>query len=272
MKKEVPVIEFRGVSKRFGKKTVLDDISLEIRTGELFAIIGRSGSGKSTLMKIFLGIHQPNKGKVFFEGKDITKRPGALKTLVGLTTQENSFYEKLSVYENMMYYGNLFGVNLPRKAMREAILSILKDVELDHELKTLAGNLSGGMKRRLDFAISMIHDPRILILDEPTTGLDPILVEQFWKIIRNVAKSGKTIIVISHIFPELEANCDRACILHKGKIKRIVEIKEDTELFGIFRQEAGEAKREGSAGRTEERVMSAGIAGKATIKREARKK
>lgn len=241
MRKEVPVIEFRGVSKRFGRKTVLDDISLSIRQGELFAIIGRSGSGKSTLMKIFLGIHKPNKGHVLFEGKDITDRSNGLKTLVGLTTQENSFYDKLSVYENMVYYGNLFGVNLPRKAMKEAILSILKDVELDHDLKTLAGNLSGGMKRRLDFAISMIHDPKILILDEPTTGLDPILVEQFWKIIKRVAKKGKTILVISHIFPELEANCNRACILHKGKIKKIVEIKEGTSLSEIFRKEAGEA-------------------------------
>jgi ABC-2 type transport system ATP-binding protein len=231
------------VSKRFGKKTVLDNIDLSIRTGELFAIIGRSGSGKSTMMKIFLGIHKPDKGKVLFDGRDITENPEGLKTLVGLTTQENSFYDKLSVYENMRYYGNLFGVNLPRKAMRESILSILKDVELDHELKTLAGNLSGGMKRRLDFAISMIHNPRILILDEPTTGLDPILVQQFWKIIRSVAKKGKTVIVISHIFPELEANCGRACILHKGRIAKVVDIKKGTDLFRIFSQVAsGDAK------------------------------
>jgi ABC-2 type transport system ATP-binding protein len=242
MKKEVPVIEFRGVSKRFGKKTVLDDINLSIREGELFAIIGRSGSGKSTLMKIFLGIYKPDRGKVLFEGKDITRRPGELRKLVGLTTQENSFYDKLSVYENMRYYGNLFGVELPRKIMRAEILSILKEVELDQELKTMGGNLSGGMKRRLDFAISMIHDPKILILDEPTTGLDPILVQQFWKIIRRVAKKGKTILVISHIFPELEENCGRACILDRGRIKKVVNINKGTDLFRIFSQVAGGAK------------------------------
>lgn len=246
MKKEVPIIEFRGVSKRFGKKTVLDDINLSIREGELFSIIGRSGSGKSTLMKVFLGIHRPNKGRVFFEGKDITRKHDQLRTLIGLTTQENSFYDRLSVFENMKYYGNLFGVNLPRRAMKEEIIRILKDVELDKELKTLGKDLSGGMKRRLDFAISLMHDPKILILDEPTTGLDPILVEQFWKVVKRVAKKGKTIVVISHIFPELEANCDRACILHRGKIKKIVDINEGTDLSKIFSKEAGEAESTGN--------------------------
>ncbi len=239
IKKEVPVIEFRGVSKRFGKKRVLEDISLAIRQGEILAVIGRSGSGKSTLMKIFLGIYRPDRGRVFYDGQDITGKPGELKTLVGLTTQENSFYDRLTVYENMVYYGNLFGVYLPPKGMKEAIFSILNDVELDREAGSIAGNLSGGMKRRLDFAISMIHDPKVLILDEPTTGLDPILVEQFWSIIRKVAKKGKTIIVISHIFPEIEANCHRACILNKGRIGRIVNIKEGIELSKIFGREAG---------------------------------
>jgi ABC-2 type transport system ATP-binding protein len=242
MAKKSVIIEFKGVSKRFGKKKVLEDINLKIDEGEIFAIIGRSGSGKSTLMRIFLGIYRPDAGRVLFEGRDITRNPRQLRTLVGLTTQENSFYDKLSVYENLVYYGNLYSIGLGRRALRQRIHEILKSVELDNDLKTLAGNLSGGMKRRLDFAISLIHDPKILVLDEPTTGLDPILVKQFWRIIRAVAERGKTILVISHVFPEIVENCDRACILHKGRIKKVVEITKGIELFKIFLEEAGEGR------------------------------
>jgi len=240
MKKEV-VIEFSGVSKAFGKKQVLRGINLKIIEGEIFAILGRSGSGKSTLMNTLLGIYRPDKGKVFFEGKEITQDSQILRKVVGLTTQENSFYDKLSVYENMRYYANLYEVKKRGRELREHIQGILKSVELDKSAGVLGGRLSGGMKRRLDFAISMIHEPKILILDEPTTGLDPLLVGQFWDIIRKTAKSGKTIIVISHIFREIEQNCDRACILDKGIIKKVIEIGPKTDLLRDFREAVRDA-------------------------------
>jgi len=222
-----PIIKFSNVSKSFGKKVVLNNINLTIYEGEIFAIIGRSGSGKSTLMKILLGVYKPEKGNVIFNKKDITRNSEVLRKVVGLTTQENSFYDKLTVYENMVYYANLYNV-------KPDILSILKSVELEKELNTMADKLSGGMKKRLDFAISMVHNPKIMILDEPTTGLDPILVKQFWRLVKRVSKVGKTIVIISHIFQDLQENCDRVCILHKGAIKKIVNINSKTDLFHEF--------------------------------------
>jgi len=156
-----------------------------------------------------------------------------LRKIVGLTTQENSFYDKLSVYENMRYYSNLYRVEKTDKELGEHIKSVLKSVELDNAINMIAENLSGGMKRRLDFAISILHEPELLILDEPTTGLDPILVKQFWEIVRKVSKQGKTIVVISHIFEEIKENCSKACILSKGR-SHVINITSKTNLFKEF--------------------------------------
>jgi ABC-2 type transport system ATP-binding protein len=221
------LIEFSDVTKSFNKKLVLDKINLKIYEGEIFGLVGRSGSGKSTLIKILLGTYKPDSGKVFFRGNDITGNSYYLRKIVGLTTQENSFYDKLTVYENMRYYGNLFKV----KKSKDQIMQLLSSVELNQSVNTLAENLSGGMKRRLDFALSMIHDPELLILDEPTTGLDPILVRQFWQIVRNA--TGKTILVISHIFPEIKHNCKRVCLLGKGKAE-VITITPRINLLSEF--------------------------------------
>ena len=158
--------------------------------------------------------------------------PKYLRKITGLTTQENSFYEKLTIMENMKYYANLYNVN--KKNLREHLENILDSVDLLKNKNTRAERLSGGMKRRLDFALSIIHDPELLILDEPTTGLNPILVEQFWNVI-NKAKEKKTIIVISHIFSELKNNCNRLCILNQGKVK-IINITKGTDLHKEFLQ------------------------------------
>lgn len=215
-----PILEFKGINKRFGQKQVLRGLSLKIFKKDCFALVGRSGAGKSTLMKILIGFYKPDSGKVIYDGEDISGDLNKLRKIIGFTTQENSFYEELSVIENMKYYSRLYELN----KKDEELTSILRAVGLDNAKDIMAGRISGGMKRRLDFAISLIHDPEILILDEPTTGLDPILVEAFWEIIQDIRKKGKTIIVTSHIFEELEKNCNQIGILEKGKFSVVDSI------------------------------------------------
>lgn len=229
------LISVDKIKKRFGKTVVIEDLSLDIFKGEVFGLIGRSGCGKSTLLKILIGVYDIDSGKIIYDNKDITKNNKATRRLVGLTTQENSFYEELTIHENMTYYSELYGL----KKNKKEIDDILRSVGLLEKRKMLAGKISGGMKRRLDFAISLLHDPALLILDEPTTGLDPILVRQFWDIVKGIKKKGKTIIVISHIFDELAGNCDRVGIMHQGSIKKIVKINKKTNLPEIFRKEVG---------------------------------
>ncbi len=227
------IIEFQDISKSFGSKKVLDKISIKVNKGDILGIIGPSGSGKSTLMNILVGVLSPDSGKIFFKDKEIKKNSEYLLKVTGLTTQENSFYHKLSVMENMIYYANLYNVRMHKKDLHVHIHKILRSVGLYESRDKLAEHISGGMKRRLDFAISMVHDPELLILDEPTTGLDPRLVDQFWKIIQGVKEQGKTIIVISHIFTELENNCTKAGILYNGNI-RMMDVKKSTDLRKEF--------------------------------------
>lgn len=235
MHKKESLIEFSGICKSFSGKKILDSISLKIEKGDIFGLLGRSGSGKSTLLNILLGIYRPDSGKITFKDRDITYDSSYLRKIVGLTTQDNSFYEKLTVYENMSYYANLYNIGKNNNELRKHINSILDSVSLSESANTIAEKLSGGMKRRLDFAVSIVHDPELLILDEPTTGLDPILVGQFWEIVQKVSKTGKTVIVISHIFPEIKENCNKACILNKGKI-HMLEINEKTDLLSEFKE------------------------------------
>jgi ABC-2 type transport system ATP-binding protein len=227
------LIELKGISKRFGKKKVLKELDLSIEQGEIFGLIGRSGCGKSTLMKILLGVYRQDRGTITLEGH---KNPKDIRSLIGYTTQENSFYDKLTIYENMVYYANLYSINkqVLGVPLSQHINSILKSVNLAGSKDTIAGRISGGMKRRLDFAISMVHNPKILVLDEPTTGLDPILVADFWKIVKDVKGDGRTIIVSSHIFSELELSCDRVGIMKEGAVSKIIKVTKNTDLFKEF--------------------------------------
>ncbi|MBU0756756.1 MAG: ABC transporter ATP-binding protein [Nanoarchaeota archaeon] len=236
-------IELTNISKSFGRNRILSRLNLTINKGEIYGLIGPSGCGKSTLMKILLGIYEPDSGKISINDRDYTENIAKIRNFVGFTTQENSFYGKLTVYENMRYYANLY--SLKRKKMRDHLETILRDVELFSARKTLADNISGGMKRRLDFAISLIHDPDILVLDEPTTGLDPLLVAQFWQVVRKVQERGKTVLVSSHIFSEIEESCTKVGIMNKGTIVHEIDMTKNTKtgkskrpakLYPIFKR------------------------------------
>lgn len=231
-----PLLKLEGISKSFGKKKILNNLDLELREGEILGLIGKSGCGKSTLIKILVGYHNADSGKIIFNGREVKAGSGEMKKLVGYTTQENSFYEKLTIEENMVYYANLYDVE---KAGRQGRINrLLKDVKLESHKNSLAGDISGGMKRRLDFALSLLHHPKLVILDEPTTGLDPILVDNFWDIIRATAKDQKiTALISSHMLHEIKHNCDRTAIMSDGKIKAVLKLTKDTNIEAEFRRQ-----------------------------------
>jgi len=231
-------LEVVGLKKSFKDKLILKDINFKVGGSEILGIIGKSGCGKTTLLKILAGYYKQDKGKIVLNTSDISKNIKLLRKLVGYTTQENSFYEKLSILENMRYYSNLYDVSF--KERKKRIDDILEQVNLLGHKKKLAENISGGMKRRLDFAISLIHNPSILILDEPTTGLDPLLIDQFWQIVKEVVKEeNKMAIVSSHILSEIEKYCTKIAIMDQGKIIKVFDKKKVKNLESEFRKLLG---------------------------------
>ena len=226
-----PILKIQQITKRFGKKTILKRASLDIYEGEIFGLVGSSGSGKTTLLRTLIGYLVPEEGDVkfrydyFVKSKEkinkplyasVYKQQRLAKNLFGFGSQEPSFYKKLTVRENLRYFGSLY--NLPTVALEANINILLALMDLKHAENTLAGNLSGGMERRLDIACALIHDPEVLILDEPTSDLDPLLRDHIWSLVRKINKKGTTIVIASHHLSEVETFCSRIAIIKNGRI------------------------------------------------------
>jgi ABC-2 type transport system ATP-binding protein len=229
--KEEPLFKIKNISKYFGDKRVLGDVTFDIMPGEIIGIIGASGSGKTTLLNILVGFLNPDRGSLQFRFehllnfkdtevyREINKKSFEIKKMIGFAAQIPSFYPNLTVEENMNYFGTLF--NLSNDALKSNVEALLNLMELKESRSLLASKLSGGMQRRLDIACALIHDPKILILDEPTSDLDPILRKHIWELIKIIRSKGTTIILSSHHLTEIEHLCDRIAILQDG---RFVEI------------------------------------------------
>lgn len=227
------VVELKGIVKSFGSKVILRDVSLSLMPGEIVGLLGRSGSGKSTLIKILVGYYHADAGQILFNGMDVTDNYKGVRHFVGYTTQDNSFYEKLTVEENMKYYALLYGVESAKQQAR--IDQLLRAVGLFEHAQTLAGRISGGMKRRLDFAISLLHSPKLVVLDEPTTGLDPFLVETFWKTVTDIVREEKiTVLVSSHHLHEIKAHCSRVLFMKEGRLGEPVIVRRGIKLEELF--------------------------------------
>lgn len=223
------LFQIRGLVKRFGKNAVLEDVNLDIPENEIFGIIGVNGSGKTTLLKLLVGFYKPDEGEILYSNQKLSKILKRLKKEIGFTTQDNSFYPKLTVEENIRYFGALYDVN--KKTIGINIERILTLVELEEDRSTLAENLSGGMQRRLDMACSLIHDPKVLILDEPTEDLDPLLRIDILRLIRKINRLGTTVIITSHLLDDVEHLCDKIAILNNKRVARVGSVEELREMY-----------------------------------------
>ncbi len=211
-----PFIEVQNITKRFGKRVILENISCDIPHGEIFGIIGTNGSGKTTLLKVLIGFYEPDKGSVLFQSRNVIKDLETVKKLFGFATQENCFYGQLTVHENLEYFGSLY--KLPKDIINKNTEEIINLVKLKDAENVIGDHLSTGMQRRLDIAISLMHNPQVLILDEPTEDLDPLLRKEILNLIKEINKKGKTIVLTSHLLQEVETICDQIAILHNKKI------------------------------------------------------
>ncbi|MEM2995554.1 MAG: ABC transporter ATP-binding protein [Candidatus Bathyarchaeia archaeon] len=213
------VIEVKGLVKHYGEVKALDDVSLSVERGEIFGLLGPNGAGKTTLIEILCGLRRFDKGEIKILDLDLAKNSYKIRSLIGFCPQETLLYDLLSVYENLSFAASLY--SLPSKKFKERLAFVSKAFGIDEFIKKRAKELSGGMKRKANLAVSMIHDPPIVILDEPTVGFDPNVKREFWETIKMLKHNGKTVLLSTHDMHEADALCDRVAIMDKGKIVAI---------------------------------------------------
>lgn len=213
---DVPAVSIQGVSKRFGRVLALDGLSLDIRQDELFAILGPNGAGKSTLIMAICTLLRPDAGTITLLGTDVLRHPRQARSKLGVVFQDPSLDTRLSVWENLDFHGRVYGV--PGRLRRRRIDELLEHAGLADVRDRIVRGLSTGMKRRLEFIRALIHDSRVIVLDEPTVGLDPQSRARLWDYLAQVRRDKEvTLIVTTHYIDEVE-NCDRACIIDSGRI------------------------------------------------------
>ncbi|MEO1011556.1 MAG: ABC transporter ATP-binding protein [Bacteroidota bacterium] len=212
------IIEVDRLTKRFGNFTAVDAISFQVAKGEIFGFLGANGAGKTTAMKMLIGLSKPTEGHGKVAGFDIDKEAEQVKKNIGYMSQKFSLYDDLTPKENIRFYGGVYG--LSRNDIKEKTAEILSELNLEQVANTPVMALPLGWKQRLAFAISMVHNPEIVFLDEPTGGVDPHVRRQFWETIYQVAEMGRTIFVTTHYMDEAEY-CDRVSIMVTGKIEAL---------------------------------------------------
>ena len=208
------MIQIKNITKKFGDITAVDDLSFEVGKGEIFGIVGPDGAGKSTLLRMMSGILLPGSGSVEINGVNIQDNIYRIKENLAYMPQRFGLYEDLTVEENIIFFGRLFGVS--KKEIKNRIPALYEFSRLEPFKERLAGKLSGGMKQKLGLACSLIHSPDLILLDEPTNGVDPVSRREFWKILYALLGDGVTIIVSTAYLDEAE-RCNRVAMMSNGK-------------------------------------------------------
>ena len=206
----------RGLVRRFGATSAVRNVDLSIAHGEIFGLVGPDGAGKSTIMRMLAGVLRPDAGEIRLEGIDVVADPERAKPNLSYMPQRFGLYEDMTVDENIFFYATLFEV--PSKTRRERSRSLLEAAGLQPFHKRLAGELSGGMKQKLGLVCALIHTPRVLLLDEPTTGVDPVSRREFWGILYDLRERGVTILLSTAYMDEAE-RCSRLALLHAGEVR-----------------------------------------------------
>ncbi|MCK9207378.1 MAG: ABC transporter ATP-binding protein [Salinivirgaceae bacterium] len=215
IKEENIEIYVRNLVKKFGSFVANDHLNFEVYKGEIFGFLGANGAGKTTAMRILCGLSHPTSGEITVAGYDVYKQTELIKKNIGYMSQKFSLYEDLTVIENMELYGGIYGMS--RKHIRERAGELLSRLQMEHTRKALIASLPLGWKQKLAFSVAILHQPRIVFLDEPTGGVDPITRRQFWDLIYEAAHEGITVFVTTHYMDEAEY-CDRVTIMVDGRI------------------------------------------------------
>lgn len=224
------VIVAQNLTKMFGDFTAVNAISFEVKKGEIFGFLGANGAGKTTAMKMLIGISKPTAGKASVAGFDVYKQAEDIKKNIGYMSQKFALYDDLTVKENIMFFGGIYGVS--RKRIKEKTAILIEELGLEEVANQLVGALPLGWKQKLSFSVSLIHDPKIVFLDEPTGGVDPITRRQFWEMIYKAANQGTTVFVTTHYMDEAEY-CDRVSIMVNGKIEALDTPKKLKQQFNV---------------------------------------
>jgi ABC-2 type transport system ATP-binding protein len=212
------VVKVENLTRKFGNFTAVDNISFEVSKGEIFGFLGANGAGKSTAMKMLCGLLAPSSGKATVAGFDVYKESEQIKLNIGYMAQKFSLYEDLTVRENITFYAGIYGLN--RAQIKAKTDMLLEKLNFTHEADALISSLPLGWKQKLAFLVSIIHDPKIVFLDEPTGGVDPITRRQFWDLIYEASHNGTTVFVTTHYMDEAEY-CNRISMMVDGKIAGI---------------------------------------------------
>lgn len=210
------VITTDKLTKRFGDFTAVDAISFSVRSGEIFGFLGANGAGKTTAMRMLCGLSIPTSGKAKIAGFDIYKQAERIKQNIGYMSQKFSLYEDLTVQENIKFFGGIYG--LTDQQIKTKSEELIEQLGLKHEIKKLVSSLPLGWKQKLSFSVAILHQPKIVFLDEPTGGVDPVTRRQFWDLIYSAAGRGVTIFVTTHYMDEAEY-CNRISIMVDGRIE-----------------------------------------------------
>ncbi len=210
------LIEAKGIKKYYKKVRAVDGIDLEIRQGEILGILGPNGAGKSTAISVISSLIRPDGGDVFFKGESILKNPAAIRRVMGIVPQEVALYPDLSAAENLKFFGKLYG--LRGEKLKTRMQEVLDLLELNGRAKDAVKNYSGGMKRRVNIGAALLHHPEVLIMDEPTVGIDPQSRSHILDTVKALNQKGMTIIYTSHYMEEVEHLCDRIYVMDHGKV------------------------------------------------------
>ena len=227
MKKE-NVIEAVELTKSFGDFKAVNAISFELKKGEIFGFLGANGAGKTTAIKMLIGISHPTSGKATVAGFDVYTQPESIKKNIGYMSQKFALYDDLTVYENINFFGGIYG--LSRAEIKSKSKQLVAELGLEAISNKLVGSLPLGWKQKLSFSVSLLHNPKIVFLDEPTGGVDPITRRQFWEMIYKASSQGVTIFVTTHYMDEAEY-CDRVSIMVEGKIEALDTPKKLKQQF-----------------------------------------
>lgn len=240
------VISVQNLTKRFGSFTAVDQITFNVEQGEIFGFLGANGAGKTTAMRMLCGLSLPTSGEANVAGFDLYKDAEKIKQNIGYMSQKFSLYEDLTIRENIRFYGGIYGLN--NAEIKEKTARLSHTLKIDDKLSTLVKALPLGWRQKISFSVAMIHEPKIVFLDEPTGGVDPITRREFWTMIFEAANTGTTVFVTTHYMDEAEY-CGRVSIMVDGKIDALGAPQELKEKFSakdmgeVFLKLARGAKR-----------------------------